>query len=140
MNGSSWHRRVTQRSTRLVAATLLVLAIAIPTALAGFKSGTYVGTTSQGANLQLSVSKSKKKVNVIFFEFIVPPCSPGTQFAGLEAKIKDSGKFKALSPGDGFYGYVKGRFKGRSAEGTAYYHFDKFGCDSGILTWTAERE
>ncbi len=88
------------------------------------------------------MNKAKKKVNVIFFEFNAPPCGGpgGTQYAGLEAKIKKSGKFKALSPGEGFYGYVKGKFKGKSAEGTAYYHFDEFGCDSGEVTWTAERD
>ena len=127
------HRRMRPWRARSVAATRRVIAIAITPALAGFNPGAYVGTTSQGENLQLSVNKSKKRVNVIFFEFNAPPCGGpgGTQYAGLEAKIKKSGKFKALSPGEGFYGDVKGKFKGKSAEGTAYYHFDEFGCDSG---------
>ena len=88
------------------------------------------------------MNKKKTKVNVVFFEFNAPPCggTGGLQYAGLEGKIKKSGKFNVPSPGDGFYGYVKGKFKGKSAEGTALYHFDKFGCDSGEVTWTAERD
>jgi hypothetical protein len=97
----------------LVAVPLLVLAIAIAPASAGFKSGTYSGKTSQDANLSLSVNKSKTKVNVVFFEFIAPPCGGpgGPQYAGLEGKLKKSGKFNVPSPGDGFYGYVKGKFR-----------------------------
>jgi hypothetical protein len=142
MDGSTRHGWVRRRRTRLVAATLLVVAIAITPALAGFKSGTYSGTTSQaGQNLQLSVNKAKTKVIVVFFEFDAPPCGGmgGLQYAGLEAKIKKSGKFKALSPGDGFYGFVKGKFKGSKASGTAKYHWEEQGCDAGDVTWTAEK-
>ncbi|MDX6587847.1 MAG: hypothetical protein QOI31_2320 [Solirubrobacterales bacterium] len=133
--------RPRRKGAALVIAALVVLAVAISPAIAGFKSGTYSGKTSQDANLQLSVNKSKTKVNVVFFEFIAPPCGGpgGTQYAGLEGKIKDSGKFNVPSPGDGFYGYVKGKFKGKSAEGTALYHFDAQGCDSGIVDWTAKK-
>jgi len=123
-------------------AVFALLAIAITPATAGFKSGDYVGTTSQGENLQLNVNKAKKKVNVTFFEFNAPPCggAGGTQYAGLVGKIKKSGKFKVPSPADGFYGYVKGKFKGGKVEGTALYHHDKLGCDSGVVDYTGEKD
>jgi hypothetical protein len=117
------------------------LVLATP-GFAGFKPGTYTGTSSQaGQNLQLQVNKKRTKVNVVFFEFDAPPCGGvgGLQYAGLQAKIKPSGKFNAPSPGDGFYGYVKGKFNGRKASGTARYHFDASGCESGVVDWTAHK-
>jgi hypothetical protein len=102
------------------------LVLATP-GFAGFKPGTY--------------TKKRTKVNVVFFEFDAPPCGGmgGLQYAGLQAKIKPSGKFNAPSPGDGFYGYVKGKFNGRKASGTARYHFDASGCESGVVDWTAHK-
>ncbi len=120
----------------LFAAGLVSLSIGISSGFGSWQTGAYPGDTSQGANMALDVKK--KKVNVVFFETIAPPCAG--QYAGLEAKIKKSGKFKALSPGDGFYGYVKGKIKGKKAEGTALYHWDAMGCDSGVVTWTAEKD
>ena len=115
--------------------------------LAGFKSGTYTGTTSQDDeggdphDLMLQVNKKRTKVSVVFFELEADPCKGmgGLQYAGLSAKIKPSGKFNALSPADGFYGYVKGKFDGSKAAGTARYHFDESGCESGVVDWTARK-
>jgi len=142
MSGSYRHGRARRRRAALAIVPLVVIAIAITPALAGYKSGAYVGTTSQGENAQFSVNKADKTVSVIFFEFNAPPCGGpgGTQYAGLTAKIKKSGKFKALSPGDGFYGYVKGKFNGKKGSGTALYHWDEMGCDSGEVTWTAKKD
>jgi hypothetical protein len=135
---------------KLAIATAGVLVVALATApagLAGFKSGTYTGNSDQPDNngLMLTVNKKKTKVNLVFFEWSakqIAPCGGGpggAQWAGLTAKIKPTGKFKVLSPADGFYGYVKGKFNGRKAEGTAYYHYDELGCDSGIVDWTAHK-
>jgi hypothetical protein len=114
---------------------------------AGFKSGTYTGKTSQDDeggsphDLMLKVNRKKTKVTVVFFELEADPCkgTGGLQYAGLTAKIRRSGKFKALSPGDGFYGYVKGKFDGRKATGTARYTFESTGCESGVVTWRARK-
>ena len=143
MSGSTRQGSARRRGVALAAGTVLaLLAIAITPALAGFKSGIYAGKTSQDANFQLSVNKKKTKVNLIFFEFIAPPCGGpgGTQYAGLESKIKESGKFNIPSPGDGFFGYVKGKFKGGKVQGTALYHFDELGCDSGVVDYTGEKD
>jgi len=129
------------------AAVLLVMGLIVAAPGLAFKSGTYSGTTSQDDeggdphNLQLKVNRKKTRVTVVFFELEADPCkgTGGLQYAGLKAKIKDSGKFKALSPGDGFYGYVKGKFQGRQAEGTALYEVEASGCDSGEVTWEAEK-
>ncbi|HYH62349.1 MAG TPA: hypothetical protein VD766_10830 [Solirubrobacterales bacterium] len=122
----------------------LGLAIWAPSLLAGFKSGTYSGTTSQEDSagnpkpLQLSVNKKKTKVSVVFFELEAPPCGGkgGLQWAGIEGKIKDNGKFKIK---DDPYGYIKGRFHGSMADGTARYAYKPSGCDSGVITWASER-
>ena len=106
---------------------------------AGFSSGTYSGDTSQPNNsIQLNVNRKKTKMTVVFFEYDAPPCAEG-QYAGLQAKVRDNGKFRALSPADGFYGFVKGRFHGRIADGTARWHFDAQGCDTGVVNWEAEK-
>ena len=127
----------------MLAASLVIVA----PGTAGFKSGNYSGTTSQDDeggdphNLALTVNRKKTRVSVIFFELEADPCkgTGGLQYAGLKAKIKRSGKFKALSPGDGFYGYVKGKFKGRRASGTALYNPEGTGCDSGVVEWKAKK-
>jgi hypothetical protein len=113
-----------------------------------FKQGTYTGTTSQvdgvgqPLNVGMKVPKSKAKVLIGYFEFVAPPCGdgmpPGVQMAGEFARLRASGKFKFE---DEFgYGYVKGQFEHRNASGTARYTFGPRGCDSGVVTWTAERE
>jgi hypothetical protein len=123
------------------AAAVLGLGVFTAPGLGGFKSGTYSGATSQGLNLQLKVNSAKTKMTVVFFEFSAPPCGGkgGLQYAGLKAKIRSDGTFKAKSPADGYYGYVKGRFHGRYADGRALYHYDPSGCNSGDVTWSAEK-
>jgi hypothetical protein len=124
-------------------AAMVVAAPAVPSV----KAGTYSGTTSQkdevgdALPLQLQVNKKKKKVSVIFFELSAPPCGGGMgtlQYAGLVTKLKKNGTFKAkFAP----YGYVKGKFKGKKAKGTARYEVHQNGvdCDSGVISWTAKR-
>lgn len=129
----------------VVSAIVAVGLVFVPTGLGGFKSGTYTGNSEQPDNngLMLDVKKNKKKVNIVFFEFsddLIAPCGGGpggTQFAGHTTKLKRSGKFKWV---DEFgYGYVKGKFKGRKATGTARYTFEPNGCDSGVVEWTARK-
>ena len=129
-----------RRIATSIGAVVLALAL-VPVLAQGFKSGTYSGDTSQGQSLQLKVNKAKTKVTVVFFEFVAPPCGGmgGLQYAGLTGKLRNSGKFRVLSPADGYYGYVKGKFEHHSADGTALYHYDPSGCNSGEVTWTAER-
>lgn len=133
----------------------VALALAITGALglatpgvAGFKSGQYVGTTSQDdeagqpKNVGLQVPKNKGKVNIVYFEFVAPPCGTGgsgggLQFAGKSTKLVN-GKFKFV---DEFgYGYVKGKFEAGRAHGTARYTFEQQGCDSGVVDWNAKKE
>lgn len=133
------HRRRRAVPGRVMLSTIAAVALlgVIPgAAAADWKSGTYSDTTSQGKTFSLDVTQ--KKVNVTFFGFTAPPCGGegGLQFAGLQAKIKSTGRFKAVF---GDYGYVKGRLKGRNASGTALYHFDSEGCNSGEVTWTAHK-
>ena len=129
-----------------IAVGSMVAALALATTgLGAFKSGTYTGNSEQPDNngLMLKVSKNKKKVNIIFFEWsadLLTPCGGGpggTQFAGHRTRLKKSGKFNWV---DEFgYGYVRGKFKGRKASGTARYTFESLGCDSGVVEWTARK-
>jgi hypothetical protein len=127
-----------------IGALVAVLALAT-SGLGAFKSGTYTGNSEQPDNngLMLEVKKNKKKVNIVFFEFsddLITPCGGGpggTQFAGHTTRLKKSGKFNWV---DEFgYGYVRGKFKGRRATGTARYTFEPNGCDSGVVEWTARK-
>ncbi len=130
-----------------VGVVLVALSLSAAPAHGGFTYGTFSGTTSQDDeagdphNLQLNVNRKKTKVTVVFFELEADPCkgTGGLQYAGLTAPIRDNGKFKALSPANGFYGYVKGRFHGQMADGTARYHHDPTGCESGVVNWTARK-
>jgi hypothetical protein len=147
----------TRKGTRV--ALPLAVAVGLGTTLAlapagtaagdfDFKSGNFTGKTSQkdesGAYLplQLSVSKDKKTVTVVFFELSAPPCGGGgmgtLQYAGLKAKVKKNGSFNAkFKP----YGSVKGNLDGSIAKGTARYevHQNGVNCDSGRITWRAKR-
>ena len=134
-----------------------VAAVAGSLALAGsgaaapandFKSGQYVGTTSQDdevgqpKNVGLEVPKNRKKVNIVYFEFVAPPCGAGGAFGGLQMAGKTTklvnGKFNFV---DEFgYGYVKGKFEAGRAHGTARYTFEQQGCDSGVVKWTAKKD
>jgi hypothetical protein len=68
-------------------------------------------------------------VNVVYFDFEDPcvtpmPVLPEPSHAGISGEIKKGkkkAKFKALSPADGYYGWVKGTLKGKNADGTAAY-------------------
>jgi hypothetical protein len=140
MRRNSKARRFAARSLALG----VIVALVPATALA-FKSGTYTGNSDQPDNngLMLEVPKSKKKVNIIFFEWsasLISPCGGGpggTQFAGEKTRLKPSGKFNWV---DEFgYGYVRGKFEGKEASGTARYTFEPLGCDSGVVEWTAEK-
>jgi len=132
--------RVTRAACGLAVVAALGLGVWVTPGVAGFKSGIYSGTSSQpDQHLQLKVNRAKTKITVVFFELDAPPCGGlgGLQYAGLKAHLRSNGKFKALSPGDGFYGYVKGRVHGAQGDGTARYHADASGCETGVLTWEA---
>ena len=142
MDDTPRRRRLPRLGRAVLVATIAAGLLVATPGVAGFKSGTYSGTTSQpGQHLQLKVNKRKTRVTVVFFELDAPPCGGkgGLQYAGLTTKIKKSGKFNAPSPGDGFYGFVKGKFKGKRASGTAKYKVKASGCDAGDVTWTAEK-
>jgi hypothetical protein len=119
-----------------------VLAFPVP-GIAGFKSGQYVGTTSQvdqvaqPLNVGFQVPKSKKKVNIVYFEFLNIGCvADNTQLAGESVKLKPSGKFK-LEDADVVFssGYIRGKFEGRKATGTAEFP-DR--CP-GVIEWEAKK-
>jgi hypothetical protein len=118
------------------------LVLATP-GLAGFKSGQYVGTTSQvdqvaqPLNVGFQVPKSKKKVNIVYFEFLNIGCvADNTQLAGETVRLKPTGKFK-LEDADVVFssGYIKGKFEGRKATGTAEFP-DR--CP-GVIEWEARK-
>jgi hypothetical protein len=102
------------------AALVLCLAIA-PVALAGYKSGAYVGTTDQETEIrftatQLVVKQFSFHVNV--------DCEDGTmlKFGGEGAKspISEKGRFRAqfVSKGAPIASVVSGKLKHRKASGT----------------------
>jgi hypothetical protein len=105
------------------------------------KAGQFSGKTSQGLHMALKVNSRKRTLQVVFFELKAPPCGApeqgGLQYAGLQAKVNRIGHFKALSPGNGFYGYVEGDLHRNKASGTAVYHVASRGCNSGTVTWHA---
>jgi hypothetical protein len=118
------------------------LTLAAP-GLAGFKSGTYSGTTSQldsgGDPYPLLLEVNRKKTKVRGFvegDRGESPCDPPIEFH-VDTKVKPSGKFNHV---DEFgYGYVKGKFEGKKASGTARFTFEPNGCDSGVITWDGRK-
>jgi hypothetical protein len=58
-------------------------------------------------------------------------------YAGISGKIKKKGKFTALSPANRHYGSVKGKLKGKKAEGTAVHPMSGLECGADV-SWTAE--
>lgn len=110
----------------VIAVAALALCLGVSPSFAGFQSGAYNGTTERldqngdPDHLSLKVNKAKTRVQVIYFELYCPGL-PGLQWAGLSAVIKPNATFKALSPGHGFYGYVKGKFSGKRATGIVTY-------------------
>ena len=120
-----------------------VLAFPAP-GIAGFKSGQYVGTTSQAdqvaqpLNVGFQVPRNKKKVNIVYFEFLNIDCNNVTQIAGETVRLRATGKFR-FAPADPVFssGYVKGKFDGRKASGTAAFP-DR--CPSaGVIEWEARK-
>jgi hypothetical protein len=102
------------------AALLLSLAIA-PVALAGFKSGTYAGTTSQEREIRFTATQLAVKK----FSFSVTiDCDDGTMLLfegdGARAPIGEKGGFKAefVSKDGGITSVVSGKLKHRRASGT----------------------
>jgi hypothetical protein len=133
----------TRIGATLASLALAALLVAASPGLAAFKSGTYTGKTSQDDlagdpyPLMMEVKRSKKKLQIAFFEYNAPPCGQGEFGVGGTARIKRSGKFKYV---DEFgYGYIKGKFKGRRASGTLRYHAPATTCDTGVLDWTAKK-
>ncbi|HWL64822.1 MAG TPA: hypothetical protein VNP73_02515 [Actinomycetota bacterium] len=128
-----------------VIASLVVVSILATPVIAGFKSGQYVGTTSQldqvaqPLNVGFDVPKNKNKVNIVYFEFLNVDCNKVTQVAGETVKLKKSGKFKLKDADLPFSsGYIKGKFKGKKASGTAEFP-DR--CPSaGVIDWEAEKD
>jgi hypothetical protein len=126
-----------------VVASLAAVAVAASPVVAGFKSGQYVGTTSQvnqiGQSLDvgLDVPRNKKKVTIVYFEYRNIDCNNITQVAGEKARIKKSGKFN-FEPADGVFGsgYIKGKFKGGEASGTA--EFPDRCASEGVIKWEAK--
>jgi len=136
-----------QRRTAVAASISLsaLLLLAAPS-VAGFKSGQYVGTTSQvdvidqPLNVGFDVAGNKKKVNIVYFEMLNINCSKVTQLAGETVKLnKETGKFK-LKDADVVFssGYIKGKFKGRKASGTA--EFPDRCASAGVIEWEAEKD
>jgi hypothetical protein len=136
--------RTRRRNATSILALAVVLSLVVAVPVLAFKSGTYSGTTSQEDTagdpkpLQLKVNRQKSKVTIVFFELEAPPCggTGGLQYAGGKTAIRASGKFKWVNEP---YGYVKGQFQHNEASGTALYEFAGAGCNSGEITWTAER-
>ena len=131
---------MTERRSFVTAAVVVALAVGLLVAtpgLAGFKSGQYVGTTSQAHNVGLKVPRNKNKVQIVYFEFLNTGCSNVTQTAGVSTKLKPSGKFN-LDPADPVFanGYIKGKFDGKQASGTAEFPSR---CP-GLIEWTAEKD
>ena len=121
------HRPLIRRAFAIVAAAAALTLLLADVGAAKWKNGTYTGTSEQPQNNALQLDIKKKQVTVVFFEFYDPSCTypcMQPQWAGLSGTIKKKGKkgkFKVLSPGNGYYGYVEGTVKGKKAKGSVYY-------------------
>jgi hypothetical protein len=135
-----------QRRTAVAASISLsaLLLLAAPS-VAGFKSGNYVGTTEQvdqveqPLNVGLKVPANKKKVNIVYFEFLNINCNKVTQIAGESVKLnKRTGKFN-LKNADVVFdsGFIKGKFKRGKVAGTA--EFPDRCATEGVFKWKAEK-
>jgi hypothetical protein len=129
--------------TAVAFATLLLSLTIAPVALAGFKSGTYEGTTSQETELRFTATQLAVKK----FSFNVTiDCEDGTmlQFEGdgARAPIGEKGGFKAEFVGDGITSVVSGKLKHRKASGaidTAGTLAGGGECSSSV-DWSARRQ
>ena len=76
-------------------ASLAAAAILANPVVAGFKSGQYVGTTSQvdqvkqPLNVGFDVAGNKKSVNIVYFEMLNIDCNKVTQLAGETVKLEE---------------------------------------------------
>jgi hypothetical protein len=99
-------------------AALLLSLVAVGVA-AGFKTGKYAGTTSQGEAISF---KAKEKVVKKFDFRAIIECDDGTRPGfngfGARAPINDKAKFKAHFTGEGLTSVVKGKLKRKKGEGT----------------------
>jgi hypothetical protein len=102
------------------AALLLCLAIA-PVALAGFKSGTYAGTTSHQTEIRFAATQLVVKQ----FAFDVPvDCEDGTMLnfdgEGAKSPVSEKGRFRAefVNKAARITSVVSGRLKHRRGSGT----------------------
>jgi hypothetical protein len=129
-----------------VIVSLAVGAVLAVPGIAGFKSGQYVGTTSQvdgvgqPLNVGFDVAGNKKHVNIVYFEMLNINCSKVTQLAGVTVKLnRRTGKFN-LKDADVVFntGYIKGRFKRGKASGTA--EFPDRCASAGVIEWEAEKD
>ncbi len=131
-----------QRAAAIGAAGVMLVSLAAP-ASAGFKSGFYSGETSQldsaGDPYPVLLNVNKKKTKVTGFvegDRGESPCHPPIEWH-VDAKLNGRGKF---ADKDEVYGYVKGKFEGRRASGTARFIFEPNGCDSGVIDWEAKKD
>jgi hypothetical protein len=130
-----------QRAVAIGAAGVMLVGLAAP-ASAGFKSGSYSGETTQldsvGDPYPLLLNVNQKKTKVTGFvegDRGEPPCSAPFEWQ-VDAKLKESGRF---ADKDEVYGYVKGKFEGKKASGTARFIYEPNGCDSGVIDWAAKK-
>jgi hypothetical protein len=137
-------RRIRAWFGLVFAGLALAALVAAAPGVAGFKSGQYVGTTAlvdpvkQPLNVGFQVPKSKRKVNIVYFEFLNVDCKKVTQVAGETVKLKRSGRFKLEEADTPFSsGFIKGKFEGKKATGTAEFP-DR--CPlAGVFEWEAKK-
>lgn len=135
--------RTARGGLALTAVAFSILAIGVGSGVASFHTGTYAGSSNQGGRI-LSLTATKKNVHLTYFDY-QDSCDNGTfangSYAGLDAKIKKNGKFTIKGPGT--TGFVKGKFKGKKASGTAFHGLrgeNGVYCSTGPdVTWTAKK-
>jgi hypothetical protein len=149
MNTTQLHgRRVVWPALAVVALAAALTLFVADASVAKWKKGTYTGKSSQAQHNAVMLEITKKKVNLVFFDFYRPGCVyPCMQpsWAGLSGKIHRKGKkgeFEVQSPGNGYYGYVQGTVKGKKAKGSAYYAPGGYDPDLPPLpiSWEAKHE
>jgi hypothetical protein len=129
----------------VVASAVLVLSLVIAApAVAGFKTGKYAGTTTQGHSIGFKV----KDVVVKRLTFTIDvACDDGTNVPlettePAKAPINDRGRFHALFTGD-ITAEVTGRVKRRHATGkieTSGVLPETGAMCSGTSDWTADKQ
>jgi hypothetical protein len=104
---------------------------------AKFKTGNYMGTTSQERVILFKVTK--KKVKHISSGFTAS-CGINSETSGHSGKINKKGKFtaKTVEAGGASKTVIKGKLKGRKASGTMRWTYEN--CDTGVIKWEAKKE